>query len=98
VSSPSAVLLGAIVALTVAELAAVLVIALYGPRDQTTTLLAVLIGIVGPTLASLVAVVTSAAAHTRAGVAEGKADQAQASADDAQASADDAQASVSSST
>lgn len=75
--STTALLLGAIVALTLAELATVLVISLYGARDQTMTLVGILIGIVGPVVASLVAVVVSASAHAKAEAAETKADQVQ---------------------
>ena len=73
--STTALLLGAIVTLTLAELAAVIVIALYSARDQITTLVGILIGIVGPIVASLVAVVVSANAHAKAEAAQTKADQ-----------------------
>lgn len=94
--SPTGLLLGAIVVLTVAELAAVLVISLYGAKDQTTILVGILVGIVGPVVASLVAVVTSASAHAKAGAAETKADAAQTTADAAQSKADQVEQTVNS--
>lgn len=49
-------LLIAIVALTMAEMAAVVLVMLLGPRDQSTALAGVLIGIVGPVVTSLLAI------------------------------------------
>lgn len=66
-------LLVAIVVLTVAELAAVVAITLWGPKDQTSSLIAVLIGIVGPIVASLVAVVHAVSASADASAAKSEA-------------------------
>jgi uncharacterized membrane protein YeaQ/YmgE (transglycosylase-associated protein family) len=49
-------LLAAIVALTVCEIAGVVLVMVFGPRDQATVLTGVLVGIVGPVVASLLAV------------------------------------------
>lgn len=68
-------LLAAIVVLTVAELVAVVVVSLWGPHDQTSALIAVLIGIVGPIVASLVAVVHAASASAEAKAATQRVDQ-----------------------
>jgi len=70
-------LLVAIVVLTISELAAVVLIALFGPKDETGSLVAVLIGIVGPIVASLVAVVHAVSASADASAAKTEARAAQ---------------------
>lgn len=59
--STTAVLL-AIIALTVTELAAVVAVMLFGHGEQTA-LIATLVGIVGPVVASLMALFNSSAAR-----------------------------------
>lgn len=63
-------LLLAIVALTVVEIAAVVLVMLFGPHDQTTALVGVLIGIMGPVVASLLALWHAAGAKVAARNAE----------------------------
>jgi uncharacterized membrane protein YeaQ/YmgE (transglycosylase-associated protein family) len=79
-------LLVAIVVLTISELAAVVLITLFGPKDQTGSLIAVLIGIVGPIVASLVAVVHAVSASADASAARVQAKDAQQRVDQVQQS------------
>jgi hypothetical protein len=68
-------LVAAVVVLTVAELAAVVLILIFGPHGQTTDLVAILTGIVGPVVTSLVALVMAAHAKAMAEQAHAKVDQ-----------------------
>jgi len=70
-------LLIAIVVLTLGELGAVVAIGLFGPQGETSSLVAVLVGIVGPIVASLVAVVHAASASAEATAAKTEARAAQ---------------------
>lgn len=69
-------LLTAIVLLTVVEIAAVVAITLWGPHGETGTSIEVLIGMVGPIVASLVALVHGSDARTQAAQAQTEAQKA----------------------
>lgn len=86
----SALLLAAITALTLGEIGAVVSITIWGPHDQTSTSIEVLIGMVGPIVASLVAVVHGSNAQAQAAQAQTQAAQAQAHADQAHQRVDQA--------
>lgn len=68
-------LVAAVVVLTLAELGAVVVILIAGPHGQTTDLVAILTGIVGPIVTSLVALVMASHAKTMAEQAHAKVDE-----------------------
>jgi hypothetical protein len=72
----STALLISVVTLTVVELAAVVVISVFGPKDTTTALVAVLVGIVGPVVTSLVALVRAGEADAKSNTATAQAEKA----------------------
>lgn len=69
-------LLAAIVGLTLVEVGAVVAVSVFAPHDQTSSLVAILIGIVGPIVGSMVALVQSFYAHARASDAQQTAQRA----------------------
>lgn len=77
-------LLAAIVVLALGEMAAVVVLTLWGAHDQTATSIEILIGMIGPIVASLAALVHGSDARAQAAQAQTQAQAAQGQAEAAQ--------------